>query len=77
MEISRKTTLALLRCARDETLQQVAEHLGITAAALSYLERGQLTPSKELAAKLVDYFRLPLDILLSKPEIATSSNMEK
>ena len=49
------------RHARDVTQDDVAEHLGFSAALLRKLEAGERRPSGQIAELLADYFRIPAD----------------
>ena len=44
------------RLNREQTLQFVADAVGIDTGGLSRIERGLQVPSKELAEKLVNHF---------------------
>lgn len=51
-----KTPLLALRELLGQTQLEVAEAVGISRAFLSKIERGQESPSPELAARLVKHF---------------------
>ena len=51
------TPLRSARLARDASLEQVAEEVGIHHASLSRIERGLQTPEKGTALALYRYYR--------------------
>lgn len=51
-----KTPLRLIREKRSQTIQEVATAVGIDAGNLSRIERGEQTPSTELAEKLAKHY---------------------
>ena len=63
MELSDR--LSALRREKGLTLRELAEQVGITAAALSNYEKGQKEPSLSYAKKLAQYYGVSLDYLCS------------
>ena len=61
MELSDR--LSALRKEKGLTLRELAEQVGITAAALSSYEKGQKEPSLGYAKKLAQYYGVSLDYL--------------
>lgn len=61
MELSER--LSALRKEKGLTLRELAEQVGITAAALSNYEKGQKEPSLGYAKKLAQYYGVSLDYL--------------
>ena len=61
MELSDR--LSALRREKGLTLRELAEQVGITAAALSNYEKGQKEPSLGYAKKLAQYYGVSLDEL--------------
>lgn len=53
----------LINCRGKQTRQKVAEDLNITPQMLGMLERGDRTPSLDLANKISDYYGMPIEIL--------------
>lgn len=45
----------------DESRQKVSKELGITPQALGMIERGDRTPSLELAKKIADYYGVTIE----------------
>lgn len=59
-----KHPLKLYRDRTGETLEQVAVRVAVTAATISRIERGKLTPRMTLAGKLSAVTGIPLDQFL-------------
>ena len=51
----------LIRCRGKKSRSEVAKSLGITPQMLGMVERGDRTPSLELAKKIADYYNLSVD----------------
>jgi putative transcriptional regulator len=58
--------LAVLRAERGLSRQDLADALGINYQTVGYLERGDYKPSLELAFRLSEYFKLPIEALFSR-----------
>lgn len=58
--------LAVLRAERGLTRQNLADALGVNYQTIGYLERGDYNPSLELALRISEYFRLPLEMIFSR-----------
>jgi putative transcriptional regulator len=56
----------VLRAERRLTRQNLADALGINYQTVGYLERGEYNPSLELAFRISDYFRLPIEVIFSR-----------
>lgn len=54
----------------DLTQQEVAEFLGVTAAAVSSWELGVYSPRPEMAKRLAAMLQITLDDIYTKPEAA-------
>jgi putative transcriptional regulator len=65
--------IAVLRAERDLSRQQLADALGINYQTIGYLERGDYNPSLELAFRIAEYFRLPLEAVFSRQPFAPMS----
>ncbi len=60
--------IAVLRTERGLSRQQLAENLGINYQTIGYLERGDYNPSLELAFRIAEFFKLPIEaIFLREP----------
>lgn len=51
----------LIELRNDESRRKVAGDLGITPQALGMIERGDRTPSLELAKKIADYYGVTIE----------------
>lgn len=58
--------IAVLRAERNLSRQTLALILGINYQTVGYLERGDYTPSLDLAFKLAEYFQLPIEAIFSR-----------
>ncbi len=67
MELSER--LSALRKEKGLTLRELAEQVGITAAALSTYEKGQKEPSLGYAKKLAQYYGVSLDYLCGEEAV--------
>lgn len=59
------TELRRIRKRRKETLAEVSKETGISISFLSGIERCQTNPSLDTLNRLVDYYQLPTNLLLS------------
>lgn len=57
--------LAVLRAERGLSRKDLAAAVGVNFQTIGYLERGDYSPSLELALKLSAYFDLPVEALFS------------
>lgn len=57
--------LQVLRVERGLSRQELADVLGVNFQTIGYLERGDYTPSLELAFKLSEFFALPIEAIFS------------
>lgn len=55
----------VLRTERGLSRQQLAEAVGVNFQTIGYLERGEYNPSLELALRLADFFKLPVEQVFS------------
>jgi DNA-binding XRE family transcriptional regulator len=63
-----KTTfnrIALLRAESGVSRRELAEAVGVNFQTIGYLERGEYSPSVELALRMSKYFQLPLEMVFS------------
>jgi len=58
--------LAVLRAERGLTRQNLADALGINYQTVGYLERGDYNPSLDLALRLSEFFKLPIEMIFSR-----------
>lgn len=70
--------LPVLRAERGLSRQELADAVGVNFQTVGYLERGDYTPSLELAFKLSEYFGLPIEAIFSdRPFKPLSEQMYK
>ena len=58
--------IAVLRAERGLSRQALADALGINYQTVGYLERGDYNPSLELAFRISELFRLPVEAIFSR-----------
>ena len=46
--------------------QELADSIGVNYQTLGYLERGDYNPSLELAFRLKEFFKLPIEAIFSR-----------
>lgn len=70
--------LQVLRAERGLSRQELADAVGVNFQTVGYLERGDYTPSLELALKFSEYFGLPIEAIFSnRPFKPLSEQMYK
>ena len=57
--------IAVLRSERSLSRQRLAREVGVNPQTVGFLERGDYTPSLELAFKISRYFNLPIEAVFS------------
>jgi putative transcriptional regulator len=57
--------IAVLRAERSLSRQDLAREVGVNPQTIGFLERGDYTPSLELAFKISRLFRLPVEAVFS------------
>jgi putative transcriptional regulator len=57
--------IALLRLERSLSRQALAQEVGVNPQTIGFLERGDYTPSLELAFKISRFFKLPVEAVFS------------
>jgi len=67
-------TLKELRIKNKLTLRELAEHIGVTLAYISQLEKEQKTPSLKVAFKLANFFGVSVEELF--PQFKDSTKRE-
>ncbi len=58
--------LPVLRAERGLSRQELADALGINYQTIGYIERGDFNPSLELAFRISEFFRLPIEAIFSR-----------
>lgn len=58
--------IAVLRTERGLSRQALATVIGINYQTIGYLERGDYQPSLDLAFRLSEFFRLPIEAIFSR-----------
>jgi DNA-binding XRE family transcriptional regulator len=57
--------IAVLRVERGLSRQVLAREVGVNSQTIGFLERGDYTPSLELAFKISRFFKLPVEAVFS------------
>lgn len=57
--------IAVLRAERSLSRAKLAETVGVNPQTIGFLERGDYTPSLELAFKISRFFKLPMEAVFS------------
>lgn len=57
--------LAVLRAERGLSRKELADAVGVNYQTVGYLERGDYSPSLELALRLARFFGLPIEMIFS------------
>lgn len=57
--------LRRLRTERGVSRRELAEALGVHYQTVGYLERGEYSPSLELALRIARYFDVPVELIFS------------
>ena len=57
--------LNVLRAERSISRKDLADAIGVNFQTIGYLERGDYSPSLELALKISTYFGLPVEMIFS------------
>ena len=65
--------LRTLRKERNISIVQLARYAGVTEGFVAMVERGERTPSKDVAEKFAEMLNLPLEIIFSQPKCTVSS----
>jgi DNA-binding XRE family transcriptional regulator len=65
--ISRKlyNRISLLRKERNISRKDLADKIGVNFQTVGYLEREEYNPSLDLAFKISEYFKLPIEFIFS------------
>ena len=65
--------LTVLRAECGLSRQDVAQALGVNPQTVGYLERGDYSPSLELAFRLAEFFELPIEAIFAREPFAPMS----
>ncbi|MGI8660104.1 MAG: helix-turn-helix transcriptional regulator [Thermoleophilaceae bacterium] len=65
--------LAVLRAERELSRQDLAQALEVNPQTVGYLERGDYSPSLELAFRLAEFFELPIEAIFAREPFAPLS----
>lgn len=57
--------IAMLRAERRISRRQLADALGVHYQTIGYLERGEFSPSLQLAIHIAQYFEVPMEVIFS------------
>lgn len=57
--------IAVLRAERSLSRQDLAREVGVNPQTIGFLERGNYTPSLELAFRISGFFKLPVEAVFS------------
>ncbi len=58
--------LLVLRAERNLTRQQLADAVGVNSQTVGFLERGDYSPSLDLAMRLSEFFGLPIEAIFAR-----------
>jgi DNA-binding XRE family transcriptional regulator len=59
------TRLPMIRAERGLSRKELADALGVHYQTIGYIERGEYSPSLDLALKIAEHFALPVEALFS------------
>ena len=57
--------LSMMRAERGVSRRALAEHVGVNPQTIGYIERGDYSPSLELALKIAKFFAVPVEVLFA------------
>ena len=63
----------MLRAERGLSRQQLADAIAVNYQTVGYLERGDYSPSLELAFRLAEHFGLPIESIFARQPFAPIS----
>lgn len=67
--------IAVLRTERGLSRQQLAESIGVNYQTVGYLERGEYSPSLDLAFRIAEFFGLPIEAVFSRTPFPPLSSL--
>lgn len=62
-----------VRAERSLSRQQLAEAIGVNFQTIGYLERGDYSPSLDLAFRLAEFFDLPIEAIFAREPFSPMS----
>lgn len=62
--------IAVLRAERGISRRELSEGLGVHYQTIGYLERGEYSPSLQLALRIAQFFEVPLEVVFSTTPFA-------
>lgn len=62
--------IAMLRTERGVSRRALSEAVGVHYQTVGYLERGEYSPSLQLALRIADYFEVPVEVVFSTEPFA-------
>ena len=65
--------LQVLRAERGLSRQQLSDAVGVNYQTIGYLERGDYSPSLDLAFRLAEFFDLPIEAIFARTPFAPMS----
>lgn len=65
--------IPVLRAERGMSRHELAEKVGVNRQTIGYVERGEYNPSLELAFRIAEAFRLPIEAVFSREPFAPLS----
>lgn len=65
--------LAVLRAERGLSRHQLADAIGVNYQTIGYLERGDYSPSLEMAFRMAEFFELPIEAIFAREPFAPMS----
>jgi len=57
--------ISVLREERGISRKELADEIGVNFQTVGYLERGEYNPSLDLAFKISEFFKLPVELVFS------------
>jgi putative transcriptional regulator len=66
--------ITVLRAERNMSRQDLAKALDVSYQTIGYLERGDFNPSLDLAFRISEFFRLPIEAIFSRKPFQPMSN---
>lgn len=69
--ISRKlyNRIGVLRKERNISRKELADKIGVNFQTVGYLEREEYNPSLDLAFKISEFFKLPIELIFSTKQL--------
>lgn len=66
--------LAVLHAERSLSRQELSDAIGVNYQTIGYLERGEYSPSLDLALRAAEFFGLPVEAVFSRRPFAPMSS---